>query len=90
MNHEDRIKRLEKELESLKGILSSCGLLDKFVPLSLASKQLNLKTWVIRKRIKTDKGVKFGKHYRLNGNRYLINVDQWRKLIAADEQAMRR
>ncbi len=74
MNHERRIKQLEKELEEVKKILKSSGLLDEFVKLSQASRQLNINAWVIRERIKNDDAVILGKHYQLNGSRYLVNV----------------
>lgn len=90
MNHESRIKQLEAEVVNLKQILRGAGLLEKFVPLSLASNILGDSPWVIRERIKSDKGVIINRHYRMNGNRYYINIEQWRKLKAADVKAKQR
>lgn len=84
MNHERRIARLEQEISELKDLLRASGLMSDFVKLSQASLQLNINAWVIRDRIKSDPNVILGKHYQMNGSHYLINVKQWRKLIAAD------
>ena len=84
MNHESRIKKLEKELSSLKDLINSSGLFDEFVKLSIASPQLKTNPWVIRDRIKNDPTLVLGKHYQLNGSHYLVNVKEWRKLIVAD------
>ena len=89
MNHESRIKKLEKEVIWLKQVLVSSGLLDEFIPLSQASTRLKVNPWVIKDRIRNDSRVELGKHYCRNGNRYLVNVEQWQNLIAADEQAKR-
>lgn len=88
-NHDQRIKRLEQKVIQLTSILEATGLLDKFVPLSQAARMLNVGTWVIRQRIKNDRMVILGIHYKLNGNRYLINVEQWQALITADAKAKR-
>lgn len=82
MNHENRIKSLEKEVEILKQTIKAYGFLDKFIPLSVASKKLQVNPWVIRGQIKKNPLLKLGVHYKLNGNRYLINVRQWENLIA--------
>ena len=89
MNHESRIKQLEAEVINLKQILRGAGLLEKFVPLSLASNITGESPWVIRERIKSDERVVYDRHYRKNGNRYYINIEQWRKLKAADVKAKR-
>ena len=88
MNHEQRIKKLEAEVSSLKDVLKSSGLLDKFVRLSVAAEQLNINDWVIRRRIRNDPDLVQGKHYIKNGTYYKINVEQYRKLMAADAKAM--
>lgn len=82
MNHERRIAKLEQELNEIKNLLSSSGLYSEFIKLSIAAKQLNINPWVIRDRIRNDPNLLVGKHYQLNGTRYLINVTEWRKLIA--------
>ncbi len=87
MNHESRIKQLEKELGEVKQLLNSFGLSDKFIPLSQAAKRLDENPWVIKNRIKSDRSVELGKHYKMNGNRYLVKVSEWEKLRAADEKA---
>jgi hypothetical protein len=89
-DHEGRIKRLEKTVNQLTSIVKAAGLFDDFVPLSQAAKLLSCQTWVIRQRIKTDASVKLDIHYRLNGNRYLINVTEWQNLIHADVKAKRQ
>ncbi len=88
MNHEQRIKKLEAEVNSLKDVLKSSGLLDKFVRLSVAAEQLNINDWVIRRRIRNDPNLIHGKHYIKNGTYYKINVAEYRKLMAADAKAM--
>jgi hypothetical protein len=72
MNHESRIKQLEKAVNNLKSIIKSAGLMDEFVPLSQAAMQFKCNLWVIRARIKSDRTIELGKHYQMNGNRYLI------------------
>ena len=89
MNHEKRIKNLELELVKLKKIIVAAGLFDDFVPISKASKLLGDSPWVIKDRIKRDPAIILNCHYRMNGNRYQINIEQWRKLKAADELARR-
>ena len=89
MNHEKRIKKLESELSQLKKVVMAAGLFDDFVPISKASLLLGDSPWVIKERIKRDGNVVYNRHYRLNGNRYQINVEQWRKLKAADAEAKR-
>lgn len=88
MNHENRIKKLEKELAKVKRqILQLSGSCDDFLPLSQASTHLGINPWVIRNRIKNDTNVELGKHFRMNGNRYQINVEEWRELILSDVKA---
>lgn len=91
-DHDGRIKRLENKVNQLTNIVEAAGLLNSFVPLSQAAKQLNCNPWVIRDRLKKDCSVILGIHYKLNGNRYLISVDEWQKLIDKDavEIAKRR
>ncbi|MEM8829502.1 MAG: hypothetical protein AAGE96_09110 [Cyanobacteria bacterium P01_G01_bin.19] len=89
-DHNQRIKRLEQQVNELSSIVEAAGLCDKFVPLSKAARQINCNTWVIRQRIKTDDNVTLGIHYQMNGNRYLINVKAWKELIAADVKAKRQ
>ncbi len=87
-DHEGRLSRLENRVEQLQGIIKAAGLLDDFIPLSQAAKQLNCNPWVIRQRIKSgDKAIKLGTHYQMNGNRYLINVEKWQQLIVSDVKA---
>lgn len=89
MNHEKRIKNLESEIDKLKKVIADAGLFDDFVPISKASQFLGDKPWVIKDRIKRDPAIIYNRHYRMNGNRYQINIEQWRKLKAADELAKR-
>ncbi|MEY2831215.1 MAG: hypothetical protein RLZZ574_473 [Cyanobacteriota bacterium] len=85
-----RIKRLEKKVSELTSIVEAAGLLDRFVPLSQAARQLKCNTWVIRQRIRNDGKVALGIHYQMNGNRYLINVVEWQALINSDAKAKHR
>ena len=87
MNHEQRIKQLENKLELLEKTMLKSGLLDEFVPVSIAAKRLNIGVWLIRDRIKKDPSLVPGKHYIMNGKRYKINVDLWQKLMVADAKA---
>lgn len=82
MNHEVRITQLEKRLEQLENRLEAHGLLDDWIPVSKSKEIIGESHWVIKNRIKNDPTVKLGKHYRKNGNRYEININQWQKLIA--------
>lgn len=92
-NHESRIKRLERIVSSLElaiKSLKSAKPLNDFIPLSQAAEQLNCNAWVIRDRIKSDSKVQLGKHYQMNGNRYLINVAEYQDLVSADLRAKRQ
>ena len=89
MNHEKRLARIEKQMQEIKDLLEASGLLSDFVKLSQASRELNISPWVIRDRIKNDRHIVLGKHYQMNGTHYLVNVEQWRKLIASDVAAKR-
>lgn len=89
MNHEKRIKNLESELAKLKKIMTAAGLYDDFVPISKASRLLGDSPWVIKDRIKRDPAIALNRHYRMNGNRYQVNIEQWRRLKAADSEAKR-
>ena len=89
MNHEKRLTRIEKQMQEIKDLLEASGLMSDFVKLSQASRELNINPWVIRDRIKNDQNIVLGKHYQMNGTHYLVNVKQWRKLIASDVAAKR-
>ena len=90
MNHEQRIKKLEKEVADLKSVIQAFGLNQKFVSLSVAAKILNVSHCVLRNKIKTDRRLIHGKHFQKNGYHYLINVKEYQKLIDSDVAAMRR
>ena len=90
MNHEQRIKKLEKEVEDLKTFIKGLGLDKKFVPLSVAADILNVSHCVLRNKIKTDRRLIHGQHFQKNGYHYLINVKEYQKLIDSDVAAMRR
>lgn len=89
MNHEKRIKNLESEIDKLRKVIVAAGLFDDFVPISKASQLLGDSPWVIKDRIKRDPSITYNRHYRMNGNRYQINIEQWRKLKVADAEAKR-
>lgn len=90
MNHEQRINNLETKVTQLIEIIEGAGLNKKFIPLPQAAKQLGVNPWVIRERVKKDPGLTLGKHFKKNGSRYLINCQEWKKLIASDVKAMRQ
>ena len=87
MNHEQRINKLEKQLDRVMDILKSSGLLDKFVRLPLAAKQLHIEEWSLRRRIRNDSNLIYGKHYIKNGTYYKVNVEEFRKFMATDAKA---
>ena len=89
MNHEQRIASLERQVAKLQEIIEGNGLDKKFVTVPEASLALKINPWVLRDRIRNDKTLILGKHFLLNGKRYLINLAEWKKLIAADVEAKR-
>ena len=90
MNHERRLARLEQQMSETLDLLKASGLLNDFVKLSQASKELNINPWVIRDRIKNDPDLILGQHYQMNGSNYLVSVKRWREVIASDLKAKRR
>jgi hypothetical protein len=90
VNHEQRIKKLEKQVALLTDIINGAELDREFVPIPQAAKHLNINPWVIRDRIKSDISLELDKHFKLNGSRYLINIKEWKSLIAADARAKRQ
>jgi hypothetical protein len=90
VNHEQRIKQLEKQVAKLTNIIDGAGLNREFVPISQAAKYFGVNPWVIRDRIKVDSSLKLDKHFKLNGARYLINLKEWKLLIASDAKAKRQ
>lgn len=90
MNHEQRIKKLEKEITELKTIIKSLGLNKKFIPLSQAANVLKVSHSVLRNKIKKDSRMIAGKHFQKNGYHYLIDVKEYQKLIDSDVAAMRQ
>ena len=85
-NHNNRLTQLERQVNRLFKIIQAAGLTDNFVPLAQAAKILGVNPWVIRNRIKAGKAEP-DKHYRMNGNRYLINVEAWESLLISDLKA---
>ncbi len=82
MNHEARIAQLEKQLTQLQQRLEAQGLLDDWIPIAKSKEAIGMSQWVIKSKIKNDPTIKLGKHYRMNGNRYEINVNQWQQLYS--------
>ena len=79
MNHESRLRALEKEVKELKEIIGLFKQKNKWVTLTEASKQLDTTPTVIRNRIL--KGVLVhGKDWKRHGNRYLVNLINVRKI----------
>lgn len=83
MNHETRITQLEKQVIQLQKQLQAEGILCEWIPVSKSKKVLGLSSWVAKRRIKVDPQIKPGVHFRMNGNRYEINVSQWRKILSS-------
>ncbi len=81
MNHETRIKNLEKEIIELKEIVAFLQKKEpKFMPLNEGALKIGTTRKVIYDRIK--KGVlEKGKDFKMHGTRYLINVDSVSKKI---------
>ena len=90
MNHEQRIKKLEQEIEELKAYIKSLGFDQQFIPLSQAAVILKVSHSILRDKIKKDNRMIFGKHFQMKGSHYLINVKEYQKLIESDVAAMRR
>ena len=68
MNHEQRIKQLERQVEELFQLVDN----STWIPLSQVKNFYNLSPSVIRRRIHNGE-LKHKIDYRMNGNRYLIN-----------------
>lgn len=83
---EARLADVERKQAKLENMLKSLGLDDDFQPLPVAAKILKITPNVIYKRYRKP-GSELNKHYKLKGNRILISVSQWKKLIAADAAA---
>lgn len=81
MNHEARITQLEKRIEQLEKRLEAYGLLEDWIPVSKSKEVIGQSQWVVKNKIKNDPTIELGKHYRMNGNRYEINIDRWQELI---------
>lgn len=82
MNHEARIKQLEKTLEEtvakLEKILAKETV--KWMPTQETCDHLQITKMVLYNRIKSGLLIK-GKDFRKNGNRYLFNVSSVAKKI---------
>ena len=77
MNHEQRIKDLEKRIAELEKLITPKN---KWTPLKEGAELLGISKTVIYTRIK-DGILKHNIDYRLNGNRYLINLKSVEKKI---------
>lgn len=77
MNHEARIKELEKRIETLEQLIPKKA---QWIPLKEAIDTLGISKTVIYNRIRKNILVK-GKDYKLNGNRYLLNVSSVEKKV---------
>ena len=80
MNHESRIKQLEKRIDELEDLIKELVKeKGKWIKLSEAS-QYGVSPAVIRRKIK---GGDFAhlKDWRMNGNRYFVNVNSIKKII---------
>jgi hypothetical protein len=80
MNHEQRLTKLEKEIKELKEQLIAYGLYGEWLPVAQASKVLKQSPWVIKNKIKNYLNIKRNYHYKMNGNRYLINIKHWEQI----------
>lgn len=86
-SQEQRIYELELQVKRLTRIVESLDLDKEFISLPRAAKMLQITERVIRYRLQNDDTLEFGKHYKLNGSHYRINVEEWHKLIESDARA---
>jgi hypothetical protein len=80
MNHEQRLTKLEQEIKEIKERLVAYGLDDEWLPVPQASKVLKQSPWVIKNKIKNNLNIQRNYHYKMNGNRYLINIRHWEQI----------
>jgi hypothetical protein len=80
MNHEQRLTKLEQEIKEIKERLVAYGLDDEWLPVAQASKVLKQSPWVIKNKIKNNLNIQRNYHYKMNGNRYLINIKHWSQI----------
>ncbi|WP_330205540.1 hypothetical protein [Cyanobacterium sp. Dongsha4] len=77
-DHEKRIKQLEKKVEQLERMLLSQS--SKWLPVKEATSYLLVSKQVLYNRIKNG-NFTLGKDYRMNGNRYIFNVNSIEKKL---------
>lgn len=83
MNHQQRITKLERQVNELQQQVSSLTNQDEWLSLTEAHKRFLIGKDVLRRRIYS--GVlKRGKDWRFNGNRYLVKASAIQKLIVGE------
>lgn len=87
MDHENRIKRLEKQNQQKDDLIKALALrLDRleskqqFLPVSEIQKRYFVSAQRIKKIIRTSKRLTEGLDYIMNGRNYLLNVDSVEKV----------
>lgn len=77
-DHEKRIKLLEKKVEELERILLSKS--SKWLSMKEATSYLLVSKTVLYNRINNGYFI-YGKDYRMNGNRYIFNINNIEKKL---------
>ena len=90
MNHENRIRTLEKTLQKQKEMLKQQKKMIDFLhsllepqgwqPIGEAAKALNVTKIVLRNRVKSGL-LEFGTDFRRNGNRLVFNIERVAKKL---------
>jgi hypothetical protein len=86
MNNQE-IDNLRQRIETLESIIRAYGLMQESQPLKMAAIALNQSEWTLRKMVNEARlnprksKAKVGIHYSFNGNRILINVNNWKRDI---------
>jgi hypothetical protein len=79
MNHETRLKTLEKEVQQLKALLLERTSSRQWLSLSEIKEQYAISPTVLRRQIKEEILV-HKKDWIRNGKKYLVNVDALKKV----------
>jgi hypothetical protein len=80
MDHEKRLKILEKEISEIKELVKELSTQPKWISVSQASKQFDISPSVIRNRIYS--GILIhSKDWKKNGRNFLINSKSIQKIL---------
>lgn len=83
---EARVAEIERKQKQHDKIISSLGLNKDFVALPQAAILLEVNPQVLYRWIRKP-GIKLNKHFKMNGNRYLINIQEYRAFENAEASA---